>query len=133
MQHQQGRKQVALTLLAILTAVTLITTACGPSGYVEPIGKFQSSAAVVIASTKVYMSELNKVERDHYIFKQLGAKDQIGLDQIESVQVFSQDGLKARLDALEQLAKYGDLLSKLAKSDAPDRLRGEAADLGTAI
>ena len=114
--------------------MTIISaTACGPSGYQEPIGKFQSASSVVVASTRLYLNELNKVERDHYVSRQLSKRERIELDQIEAVQVFSQEGLKARLDALDQLAKYGDLLSKLAKSDAPQKVQAEAKDLGQEI
>jgi hypothetical protein len=113
--------------------LSLLSSGCGPSGFVEPIGKFQSAANVVIASTKLYVTELNKVERDNYIVKQLSARKRIEPQDLEDVQVFTQDGLKARLDALDQLGKYGDLLSKLAKSDVPEKVRAEADDLGGAI
>lgn len=133
MRYLQTRNHLSIALCVLLSALSLLSTGCGPSGFVEPIGKFQSSAAVVIASTKLYVSELNKVERDNYIVKQLAARKRIEPKDLEDVQVFSQDGLKARLDALDQLAKYGDLLSKLAKSDAPEKVRAEADDLGASI
>jgi hypothetical protein len=120
-------------MVTLLLAATVFSIACGPSGYVEPIGKFQSSSAVVIAATRLYVSEMNKVERDHYIFSKASKRAQIQLDELEAVQVFSRDGLKARLDALDQLAKYGDLLSKLAKSDAAERVQAETKDLGNSI
>jgi hypothetical protein len=117
-------------LLILVTSIVLFNTACGSKGFRDPISKFQAASSVVIASTRVYLTELNKVERDHYISSQLGERAQIKLDEIQAVQVFSNDGLKARIDALDQLANYGDLLSKLANSDAPERVRAQATDLG---
>ncbi len=133
MSNQFNRTPVKAVVATLLLAVTIFSMGCGPSGYAEPITKFQSSSAIVIASTRLYVAELNKVERDHYILGKLGAKAQIQVNELQAVQVFSPDGLRARLDALDQLAKYGDLLSKLAKSDAPARIQAEARDLGSAI
>lgn len=115
-------------LLAILSSV-----GCGPAGLREPITKFQASSAVVIASTRLYVTDLNQVERDHYVNVQLSKKAQIKLDELEAVQVFSHDGLKARLDALAQLSSYGDLLAKLANSDGPEKAEAEAKNLGESI
>jgi len=122
-------KMLALSLLL----ATILSVGCGPSGFREPITKFQTSSAVVIASTRLYVTELNQVERDHYVNSQLSKRAQIKLDELEAVQVFSHDGLKARLDALAQLASYGDLLSKLANSDAPERAKSEAKNLGDSL
>ncbi len=129
-RHRTSATGIALWFIVFASSLFL---GCGPSGYVEPIGKFQSSSAVVIASTKLYVSELNKTERDNYIRQKLSAKEQIKLTELDEVQVFNQEGLKARLDALDQLARYGDLLAKLANSSAPERVRGEATDLGEAV
>jgi hypothetical protein len=130
MNHQTSGKVVRLSVTAALLIAIISATACGPSGYQEPIGKFQAASSVVIASTRLYVSELNKVERDHYVSRKLSRRQKIDLKQVEAVQVFNQEGLKARLDALDQLAKYGELLSKLAKSDAPEKIQAEANDLG---
>jgi len=118
--------------LSLLIAIMLLF-GCGPSGFREPITRFNTSSSVVIASTRLYVTELNQVERDHYVNSRLSKKAQIKLDELEAVQVFSHDGLKARLDALAQLASYGDLLSKLANSDAPERAKAEAKSLGDSL
>jgi hypothetical protein len=127
-RNSTGNPGLVLTIIFIV-----LTTGCMTSGYKDPISRFQSASSVVIASTRIYIIELNKVERDHYIANKLSKKAQIRLDELESVQVFSQDGLKARLDALNQLTRYGNLLSKLANSDAPDRIKAEAQNLGESM
>lgn len=118
----------------ILTLVTaLLFTGCGPSGYRGPVTAFQSAAAVVITSTRIYMTQLNKVERDKYVQEKLSIPDVINLDELDKVQVFSKEGLNARLAALDQLARYGDLLSRMANSDAPARIKASATDLSASV
>lgn len=119
MASKTGRTFLNQLLALSLLLTTIVSVGCGPSGFREPIAKFQTSSAVVIASTRLYVTELNQVERDHYVNSQFSKRAQIKLDELEAVQVFSRDGLKARLDELAQLASYGELLSKLDDSDAP--------------
>ena len=109
MEKQLGLKYYKKIVSVVLLLTIILSIGCGPVGFREPITKFQTSSAVVIASTRLYITELNQVERDHYINSQLSKKAQIRLDELEAVQVFSDDGLKARLDALAQLASYGGL------------------------
>jgi hypothetical protein len=106
---------------------------CGREGFVEPVTSFQEASSVVIASTRLYLTELNKVERERYLTDLASKRLQIKLAELETVQVFSQEGLKVRLDALDQLARYGSLLSRLATSDAPERVKAETEALGTSL
>lgn len=132
LKHKFEKDTRAMALLLTVLTV-LFQVGCGPSGFRDPITKFQSASSVVIASTRLYITELNKTERDHYIQSQLNQKAQIMLDEIESVQVFSKDGLKTRLDALNQIGSYGDLLLKLANSDAPEKVKAEAKNLADEV
>jgi hypothetical protein len=119
--------------LTAAVLIALLVAACGRSGFVEPVAKFEDAASVVIASTRLYVTELNKVEREHYLLRQASTKALVKLPELEAVQVFSQDGLKVRLDALDQLARYGALLSRLATTDAPERITAETESLGEAV
>lgn len=121
-----------LPLLAILL-VTKATGCAKPSAYKAPVGKFRDASTVVIQSTKVYLNELNKVERDKYIYLQASKPDQIRIDEIEQVQVFSKDGIAARLNALDQLASYVDLLDQVANSNTPETIKTKASDLQTSL
>jgi hypothetical protein len=49
------------------------------------------------------------------------------------VQVFSKESIAARLNALDQLANYADLLNQLANSDSPDQIQSGATDLHNAV
>ncbi len=121
-----------LSLLAIF--IVIGATGCAkPSAYKAPVGTFRDASTVVIQSTKVYLSELNKVERDQYIYSQADKPEQIKLNEIEQVQVFSKDGIVARLKALDQLASYVDLLNQLANSSTPGTIKTKASDLQTSL
>ena len=121
----------SVSILIVLLAASL---GCAkPSAYKAPVAKFRDAAGVVIQSTKVYLTEINKVERDQYLYQQAAAPAMIRLDQIEAVQVFSKEGIAARLKALDQLANYCDLLNQLANGEAPDKIKASANDLQTAL
>ena len=124
----------ASRLAAVVLAVAVLAPACAkPSAYVAPVTKFRDASAVVIESTQAYLTALNKTEREHYINDQVASQEPILLNRIEEVQVFGADGISARLEALDQLADYTELLYRLATSDAPDAVKAQAKDLGTAL
>lgn len=118
----------------IVLTVALLGAACArPSAYIVPVTKFRDASAVVIESTQAYLTALNKTEREHYINDQVASREPILLDKMLEVQVFGADAIAARLDALDQLADYTELLYRLATSDAPDAIKGQAKDLNTAL
>ncbi len=123
-------------ILSSSIAILLLAASLGcakPSAYKAPVGKFRDAAGVVIQATKVYLTEINKTERDQYIYKQVSVPAMIKLDQLEAVQVFSKEGIAARLKALDQLANYLDLLNQLANSEAPEKIKAGANDLQSAL
>jgi hypothetical protein len=132
MSTLEKNSRLQLSLLAIL--IVIHATACAkPSAYQAPVGKFRDASTVVIQATKVYLTELNKVERDKYIYLQASKPDQIKIGEIEQVEVFSKDGIVARLNALDQLASYADLLNQLASSNTPETIKTKASDLQTSL
>ena len=119
--------------LSTILAVTLLTASCArPGVYKAPVTKFRDASAVVIESTKAYLVALNKTERDHYISDQVAGGAPIQLLKIEEVQVFSPQAIAARMNALDELANYTELLYRLATSDAPETIKGKAR-LSTAL
>lgn len=131
-----GRRFEKPTTRPGLLAVLLTATALGcaqPATYKAPVTKFRDASAVVIESTKGYLTALNKTERDHYLFSKAAAREQIRLLEVEKVQVFTAEAIAVRLKALDQLANYTELLYRLATSEAPETIRGRAKNLGTAV
>jgi hypothetical protein len=133
MTHYAARHMVRRLAVAILLLPAIAPGCARPSAYKAPVAKFRDASAVVIESTKGYLVALNKTERDHYLFTKAAAREAIKLIEVEQVQVFSADAIAVRLDALEQLANYTELLYRLAASDAPETIRARAKDLGTAV
>jgi hypothetical protein len=117
----------------VAPAVIFLIGCAHPNAYQAPVAKFRDASAVVIETTKIYLTELNKTERDMYIKAQASKSAQIKESEIESVQGFSKEAIAARLNALDQLANYADLLNQLASSDAPARIKTKATDLQTAL
>jgi hypothetical protein len=118
---------------AIAAAALLVSSCAKPAAYQAPVAKFRDASAVVIESTKAYLVALNKTERDHYIDDQVAAGAPIQLIKIDEVQVFGPQAIAARMDALDELANYTELLYQLATSDAPARVKDRATSLGAAL
>jgi hypothetical protein len=128
MKNPQTTPRLSLLLLSLL--ILMDSAGCAkPSAYKAPVGKFRDASIVVIQATKIYLTQLNKVERDEYIYAQAAKVEQIKLDQIEQVQVFSKEGIAVRLNALDQLSSYVDLINELANSSTPDTIKTNATDL----
>lgn len=129
---QKTRMKYNLLTITV-TALVLLAGCSSTTGYKKPISDFQNASSVVTDSARIYVSQLNKTERDAYIDRQVSAANRITLTDIEKKQVFSLYEIQARLDALSELSKYGELLGQLANSDAPERITASAEDLATSL
>jgi hypothetical protein len=127
------RRPKAIPVVACAVLAILSVGCAKQSAYKSPVGKFRDACGVVIEATKVYLTELNKVERDQYIYSQASKMQQIRLIDIEQVQVFSKEGIAVRLKALDELANYTELLYELANSGAPETIKTRASDLQKAM
>ena len=131
MRHQISiryyRFAVALTALIMLNGCS--TTA----DYKKPISDFQDASSVVSESARVYVTQLNKTQRDAYVDRQVSIAKEIKLSEIEDLQSFTPEAIEARLGALNELSKYGELLGQLANSDAPERISSNAGDLANSL
>ena len=118
---------VALMLLVLLNGCS------STAGYKKPISDFQNASLVVTESARVYVTQLNKTQRDAYVDRQASEAKQIKLSEIEELQAFSPEAIETRLGALNELSKYGDLLGQLANSDAPEKITSNAEDLAKSL
>ena len=125
----EGRHAAAAAAICAL----LLAAACDTAGYGRPIAMFQNAASVVVTAMRSYLTNLNKVERDAFIDKQVASRGELHLGDIRAQEVFSQEGVKARLAALQQLSSYCSLLGQLANNDAPQRVAQEAGALGESV
>ena len=108
-------------------------TACSTAGYRAPVAQFNEAAGIVVETSRVYITQVNKVERDKYIDERLAGRQPIELKEIQERVLLTPEEIEIRLEALEQLARYGNLLLKLANSDAPEAIAQSAEGLGKAV
>ena len=119
--------------VVIVISLGIMGGCTSTAGYKKPISDFQNASSVVTDSARIYVSQLNKTQRDAYIDRQVSAAEQIKLSEVENIQVFSPEEIAVRLGALNQLSKYGALLGQLANSDAPGSITSNAGDLSKSL
>lgn len=117
----------------VLLGLLLCYGCASPASYTQPIARFQEASSIVIVGARLYINDLNKVEREAYVSARRAKREPIILKDLEGTRLISAEGLQARFDALDTLTKYGNLLATLAGSDAPDRIVAEANDLQEAL
>jgi hypothetical protein len=125
--------------LLSLCTVTWLGVACMLAGcadtaaYRAPVSTFQDASSVTVHSARIYLTQLNKIERDAYMRRQAANNQHIRLDEIEKTQSFSPEEIAVRLAALDGLSRYGELLGYLANSEAPERITASASDLADSL
>lgn len=127
--------------IIIISVAALLLSGCAQPDYKAPIATFQAASTVVIENAKAEYRTVNKKERDAEIDNRLYLKEKIDPEVIagenipggEKFIAIRKDDLKARLDALNALKKHGELLYKLANSDAPDEARNAVNSLDDAL
>jgi hypothetical protein len=121
---------------AVLT-VALLTIGCTTNRFNTPLGTFRSDIQAGNAIIGDFYRTRNAYERKLYLLSVFVNKDQevlfIGSDGPTPLgsPVFSEDSLKARLDALRLVGVYADRLAELAGSSAPSKFSEASALLGT--
>ncbi len=122
--------------MIIPVASLLLLGGCAkPSDYKEPIRKFQTASSVAIENARAEYMSANKKERDAEIDKSiyLGEEIEPVIFFDEELIVIKQDDLNARINALNTLAKHGELLLTLANSDAPNDAKNAVNSLDDAV
>lgn len=122
------------SLLAAFCAIGL-TGCVSPASFTEPIVNFQKASTVVIATTRLEYLGVNAQERNAVVDRFASERKQILLkeDLGPSTETAESDDLRARLSALDALAKHGDSLLALASSDAPEKAKNYTAQLGASL
>ena len=116
-------------LILCSLAIFCLQTACTTNKYREPISKFQAASAVVSANARKSFTEINRLERTVAIKKLVRDGKPIKISELQKVQPFTEEEIQARLDALDRLNEYVDLLVSIANSDAPQNISKSATDL----
>ncbi|WAK00533.1 hypothetical protein [Methylobacter sp. YRD-M1] len=120
--------------MAFCFIAACVTAGCADqTAYRAPVSTFQDASSVMVHSARIYLTQLNKVERDAYIRRQAANNQHIRLNEIEKTQSFSPEEIAVRLEALNGLSRYGELLGQLANSDAPEKITAGASDLAHSL
>ena len=132
-----------LSCLLILLILLILQSGCSLAGRLkQPIEDFRNATSVVVASARVGYSLVNDIALDDELRKAQCAQKRpakecrptdIDVAKLVSSRTISNDGMKARLDALESLDKYVTLLAELVNSDKPERITAAADDLQKSI
>jgi len=106
---------------------------CTTNKYRQPISRFQAAAAVVSADARKTYTEINRQQRNALIRKHARQGKSILQGDLDKVQPIKKEDLQARLDALDRLNDYVDLLVAIANSDAPQNVARSAEELTGAV
>lgn len=120
-------------LILCSLAISCLQIACTTNQYREPISKFQTASVVVSTDARKSFTESNRVNRNFLIKKLSRQRKFITGNLLRNVQFFDEKDLQARLDALDRLNEYVDLLVSIANSDAPQNISKSATDLTGAL
>src|ERR1051325_536498 len=126
----------------LLASLAVTSTACDNTEFKQRIADFQQSVGLASSSIGTYFTEMNQFERELYL-------QDILLHPTKTVRPrsttdprtrvvrpglfgpFNEDSIKARMDAITLLGRYGQRLAELAGTDAPERFDSAAQALGT--
>jgi hypothetical protein len=124
-----------LKYLSAATFILLITVqfGCSTNRYRQPITKFQAATAVVTANARTSLTEMNRLEVDRVLNERRLEGKPITGDVIAGAKIITRENLQVRLDALDRLNDYCDLLARIANSDAPESIAKSATELNASI
>lgn len=137
-----NRSKIRILTLLLLCTLTVSIAGCDNNEYKERIADFQQSVGLASSSIGTYFTEMNQFERELYL-------QDVYLHPTKTVRPrwttnptthtvepglfgpFNEDSIKARMDAITLLGRYGQRLTELAGTDAPERFNSAAQQLGT--
>lgn len=130
-----SKKIIFSYYVTLIFLASLLAGCPNPAAYREPITRFQQASTVVIEGARMEYGQANAKERDALIDRYASQKKRIDLTKLndKEIRVLDGDDLAARLDALNALAKHGEMLLTLASSDAPTRAKAAANSLDDAV
>ena len=136
--------------LALIGAVLISQSACSMVGRLKgPIASFRSATNVVTESARLSYDKINRNVMDEAL-QQEQCEDidplvpckvpdrdtsvpRMNSSALKKKRIFSDAGMKARLEALESLDKYVSLLSEMVNTDKPEKIAESAGELKTSI
>ena len=126
-------KMTKRTLLVSAASLLLVSGCAKPAAYKDPIVNFQMASTVVIEGARTEYAVVNKKQRDAIIDRHVAEKKKITLPDINTTRLLDCNDLDSRMKALNALKEHGNLLFKLANSNAPDEAKQAVNSLDDAL
>lgn len=133
-------------LYALVCAALVLAAGCDNTEYRQQIAVFQQSVGNTRSVVESYYLEMNQFERDVYFLrleldkdKAMGIKflkdshQRVATEDLVVNGPFSNQSIRARLDAISLLGLYGTRLAELAGTKAPIEFATNASALGDNI
>jgi hypothetical protein len=106
---------------------------CGNDDYKKPIAQFSTASAVVVASARQTLQQVNQVEEDAELDRQIFQAEPFDEMKIRAKDIITEGEIEVRVRALDQLSRYTSALADLAALQAPGQVTGQFQDVGTAF
>lgn len=104
-----------------------------PASYTDPIIQYQKASTIVIESSRTQYTLANKRARDAIIEQYAARNQKITFNTIEQSRLISAEALQVRIDALDTLAKHGELLLALSSNESASQAVTSARKLNMAV
>jgi hypothetical protein len=96
--------------------------------YKAPVANFQSGVNETASTVEPYFTELNRMESQYRLFDKVHDSKDWGTEDLKPR--FSPETIQVRVQALEIIKRYAQLLSDIAGSTSPDDFQKAADNLG---
>jgi len=123
----------ALPLALFVLLLMQFQAGCGNEDYQKPIKQFQDASAVVISAARQTLLQMNDVEENAELSRQIFQGEAFDEQKIKARDVITHDEIAARTGALDQLARYTSALADLAALKTPADVTKQFQDVGSAF
>lgn len=145
-----GKLSKSLLTLALIGTVLISQSGCSMVGRLrQPIADFKDATNVVTEAARLGYELVNRNVMDEALKRKQcviinplvpcvapslnPSAPKFEPSELKKERIFSDEGMKARLDALASLESYVNLLDAMVNTDKPERIAESAAELKTSI
>lgn len=131
----QPLQRTSIRVCALLTAALFLSASfgCGNEDYQRPIQQFQSASTVVNGAARDFWQQLNVVEEKTELDRQMFEAQAFDEAKIKAKDIITVDELNARVNALDQLARYTSALADLAALKSPAEVTQKFQNVGSSF
>lgn len=131
--HSLRVRSVAAPILLGILCLLAFQAGCGNEDYQKPIKQFQDASAVVVASARQSLVQMNNVEETAELYRQAFEAEPFSEKKIKARDLITQEQINLRVNALDQLSRYTQALADLVVLKAPGDVTKQFQDVGSAF